>query len=288
MKTGVCVLIVISLLCPPVFAASAEGQDWVAQFVQAVRAYAYKPVPEAVLASCDIPKILACLDPASCIVEVKPSQLDFVRGLVQEGSLERPLLFRPGIAYIKIRFFGRRTASEFREALKRQSQRPPKGLIVDVRSNKGGFLGTARALIETWITAGQTYLTLEHRGPQISACVSSNPSPLALPTVVLVNSKTASCPELFAASLQDARKAKVVGTITYGKQFVQEAFPLEPGHILFLTTAKVVSRNTREDFSGVVPDIQVVDEEAQLKTALKLLRDQGNGPSFRVRGGKAR
>ena len=266
----------LSLVLTPAGVGSEQG--WMSQFVQVVREYSYKPVPEVLLRDGDTRRIIEYLDAGCRIVSPRKSPLDFVRGLVQEGSLEGPVLFRPGIVYIKIRFFGRRTAGEFHEAMKKLAQRPLTGLIVDVRSNKGGLLGTTRTLIERWIDAGKGYLTLEQRGSRISAWVSSNPSPITLPTVVLVNAQTASCSELFAASLQSAKKAKIVGTNTYGKQFVQEVFPLDPQHVLFLTTAKVLAGNAGSDFSGVLPDVLVTDETAQLKTALMLLRTRGTGP----------
>ena len=255
---------------------SQPGQEgWIEELIKVVRSRSYKSLPIEVLVSGDAQRILRGLDGASRIVAVKPSSLDVLRGFVPEQSIEGPLLFRPRIAYFKIRYFGRRTARDFFEALRKISSKPPTGLIIDLRCNHGGLLAGAKELTEAWIPAGEPFLTVVGRDEKSSTFVSSNAKPLKLPTVLLVDAATASCAEIFAASLKAAKKAQWVGVPTYGKRSIQEAFPLDARHLLFLTTGhyRLPGMNSR----ALVPDVHVSRASEQLKTALKLIRSQGNG-----------
>ncbi len=262
----------LTFLAPVVTVA----EEWSRELARVVRENSYTPVSEALLTSQDDKKILAQLDPACRVLSVKPASLDSIRGFIPEGSVQGPILFHSRIAYFKIHSFGRRTARDFYRALTAISGSPISGLVIDLRGNKGGLLASAKECMEFWIPAGQVYMTVISRDGKESVCVSKNRSPLDIPTVLLVDNRSASCAEAFAGCLAAAKKATVVGVPTFGKQTVQEAFPLDSRHLLFLTTGQY--RIPGMVGNAVMPEMVVHEEAKQLRAALMLLqqRDRNN------------
>ena len=85
---------------------------------------------------------------------------------------------------------------------------------------------------------------------------------LYLPMIVLVNDKTASAGELFAASLKDFGKAQLVGIQTFGKGVMQQTTEFEDGSAVVLTVAEYKTAYSEcYDGIGLVPDYVVENEE---------------------------
>ena len=81
-----------------------------------------------------------------------------------------------------------------------------------------------------------------------------------MPMVVLVNGSSASASEIVAGALQDHRRAKVMGTQTFGKGSVQTIMPLDNNTAIKLTTARYYTPSGRSiQALGITPDIMVED-----------------------------
>jgi len=84
-----------------------------------------------------------------------------------------------------------------------------------------------------------------------------------VPLVVLVNEGSASASEIVAGALQDHKRAKVLGSQTFGKGSVQTVRPLGPETGIKLTTARYYTPTGKSiQAKGIVPDV-MVDETAE-------------------------
>src|SRR5690606_13469033 len=82
------------------------------------------------------------------------------------------------------------------------------------------------------------------------------------PVVVLVDAGSASAAEVLAGALSDNRRARVVGSRTFGKGSVQTLLPLDNGDSVKLTTARYYTRSGRSiQATGIVPDVALQPED---------------------------
>jgi carboxyl-terminal processing protease len=200
----------------------------------------------------------------------------------------RSALIAGHILYIRIYQFGAQTTADFASALTSGLQGAT-GAVVDLRGDPGGFTTAAEAVISEFVSSGETYESRGRGGSSDKHQVSAPHSAPNLPLVVLVDANSASASEIVAGSLQAHGRAKLVGTVTYGKGSVQEDFVLSDGADIHLTVARWYLPNGQTvDHKGLTPDLKVTladpaDEfdvmqlslgyakDAQLNAALTLL-----------------
>jgi len=129
-------------------------------------------------------------------------------------------------------------------------------IILDLRDDPGGLLTTAIDVASEFLPDGEV---VETRSPESTRTydVSGNMIvPRDVRVIVVVNRGSASASELVAALLQERGRAELVGENTYGKNTVQQQFPLSDGGALKLTIARWVTPGGL-DFGGVgvTPDV---------------------------------
>jgi carboxyl-terminal processing protease len=119
---------------------------------------------------------------------------------------------------------------------------PPRGIVLDLRDNRGGLLLQAVAAADTLIPAGVVARTVG-RDAAADHDFRADGVDLAhgLPVVVLVNNGSASAAEILAAALADQGRAVVVGSSTFGKGLVQTIDPLPDGGELLVTWSRVLA-----------------------------------------------
>lgn len=134
-----------------------------------------------------------------------------------------------------------------------------KKVILDLRSNGGGYVSAAQDLLSLWIDGDVVVLQKsKHFGNTESKTSSSKAILKDMKTVVLVNNTTASASEIVAGALQDYGKATIVGEKTYGKGVVQQLYDLSNGTLLKVTTAEWYTPKDRSiNGEGITPDVEV-------------------------------
>jgi carboxyl-terminal processing protease len=190
--------------------------------------------------------------------------IEIVRDVIRVKSVKSRSL-GDGLIYVRLTQFQEDSADEFLKALselkKGISDKTVKGLVLDLRNDPGGLLNQATRISDLFLKDGLITYTegrLESQKQKFYAHDDGNEP--TYPVVILVNGGSASASEIVAGALQDARRALIVGTQTFGKGSVQTILPLDNGGALRLTTALYFTRGGRSIQSqGVTPDVIVED-----------------------------
>ncbi len=194
--------------------------------------------------------------------EKKPIELTLTRAIIRVDSVR----FRADndIAYIRLTIFNEQTEEGLERAIdqaKKQIGRRLKGIVLDLRNNPGGLLDQAIAVSDAFLEQGEIVSTRGRKAADIQRYNARAGELLpGAPLVVLINEGSASASEIVAGALQDHRRARLIGTRSFGKGSVQTVIPLSGGSdgALRLTTAKYYTPSGRSiQATGIDPDIQV-------------------------------
>jgi len=169
-----------------------------------------------------------------------PVQARTVKGLQRgENGWTWLLSEDSGLAYVRLTQFTETTAADLRAALAEIRRLGARGLLLDLRFNGGGSLGSAVEVADLFLPGGEIVSVRGRRDPPRVFSAGPSEGDLDLPLVVLVNDASASASEIVAGALQENGRAKVLGVRTYGKGSVQEVRDLPEGRgALKMTTAK--------------------------------------------------
>jgi carboxyl-terminal processing protease len=168
----------------------------------------------------------------------EPFTATITRGGI-ETSVVDAFWVQPGIAYLSVTSFEASNIGREVEAhMQRLGEANVKGLILDLRGNRGGLVTEAVALAGRFLRNGQTVVSHRGRAEQEQVFrAKGNPLAQKYPMVVLVNGESASASEIVSGALQDHDRAWIMGETTFGKGLVQAQFPLSEGAALLLTIA---------------------------------------------------
>ncbi|HAF20671.1 MAG TPA: hypothetical protein DCK96_13135, partial [Chloroflexi bacterium] len=158
------------------------------------------------------------------------------RAEIQVPSV-RSTVIADHVLYVRLYQFTTTTTDELHAAL--TSGLPgANGIVLDLREDPGGFIDQADHVISEFIASGETF-ELRDRTSQVDRhMVSGEHLATSVPLVVLVDANSASAAEIVAGSLQVHHRAKLVGTVTFGKGSVQQDFPLNDGADIHLTVKR--------------------------------------------------
>jgi len=205
--------------------------------------------------------------------------VDIVRDEIYIKSLKTEMR-EDDIFVLDINNFNEDTLKLFNEAVNKIKENNPKGVILDLRNNPGGFLDTSVEVSSEWVEDGKIVSEVFSTGREKNYYARGKASLKDYSTIVLVNGGSASASEIVAGALQDYDKATIVGEKTFGKGSVQSLEKLSDGSSVKITIAKWKTPNGNYiNDDGITPDKEVeysfedfkANNDVQLKKAVEIL-----------------
>jgi len=159
---------------------------------------------------------------------------------------------------IKITNFNGDTLKLFNEIVRDILIKNPKGIILDLRNNPGGYLDTAIEIASEWVEEG-VIVSEQYSEEQKDDYLARGRARLKdYPTVVLINEGSASASEIVAGALRDHGLARLIGKKTFGKGSVQAVKEFDDGSSIKITVAKWLTPNGGSiNEEGLSPDVEV-------------------------------
>jgi len=184
------------------------------------------------------------------------------------------------IAYVKMfNFYSNATVDFYNMMVKDVIPKAPRGLILDLRNNPGGFLDVAQNISGWFLKKGDVFVLEKVRSGETKKLYAYGNEALSrIPTVLIVNSGSASASEILAGALRDNRGIKIVGEQTFGKGSVQELNNLRNGSSLKITIAEwLTPKGEKINKIGLKPDFEIKAKEGdktdvQLEKAIEVLK----------------
>jgi len=191
--------------------------------------------------------------------------VEIIREIVKLKPVKFELL-NDGYGYVRLAQFQKNSGKYIIDAIKEMKENlgkePLKGLVLDLRSNPGGLLDEAVEVSSIFLKEGIVVST-EGRDPknkEIRYVKKTGHKEFDLPLVVLINGSTASASEIVSGALQDAKRAIIMGTQSFGKGSVQTVAKVEENIGVKLTIAQYMTPSGRKiQAVGIKPDV-IIDE----------------------------
>lgn len=188
----------------------------------------------------------------------EPFEVEIVRARIEIPVVESQMR-EDGIGVVRLLEFSADASAKLAGAVRTLLDQNPKGLILDLRGNPGGYFQEAVLTAGLFLPKGQV-VVIERYKDAPSEVVRTPNEPLApdIPLVVLVDGGSASASEIVAGALQDLGRATIIGEQTFGKGAVQLRYQLSNGSELLVTVARWFTPNDRAIHGeGLAPDIPV-------------------------------
>ena len=191
--------------------------------------------------------------------ELKPLEIKMKRDIIKIQSVFVKTIEKENLLYLRVSSFDTKVTEDLEKII--AANKNVKGFILDLRNNPGGLLTQAIGLVNLFVDKG-VIVSQKGRNPEDEEKFEAVASKMKtkLPLVVLVNEGSASASEIVSGSLQDHKRAVIVGEKTFGKGSVQAVLPIDNDKVenIKLTIAKYYLPSGRTiQATGVTPDIIV-------------------------------
>ena len=162
-----------------------------------------------------------------------------VRGDIPVKSIDAAYMMNEKFGYIKINKFGETTYPEMLISLAKLHQENCQGIVIDLRSNTGGYMGAAIQMVNEFLPKGKLIVYTEGRkSPRENYFSNGTGSSQEIPIIVLVDEGSASASEIFAGAIQDNDRGTIIGRRSFGKGLVQQPIDFSDGSAIRLTIAR--------------------------------------------------
>jgi carboxyl-terminal processing protease len=188
-----------------------------------------------------------------------------IRKKIKIETVKKKML-EDNIGYIRLSEFNAQSYNDVNSMLKELSKENMKAFILDLRNNPGGLLDSAINICSLFVKEDSLVVSTKCKDKTMEQYYYTQKKPdyADIPVIVLINRGSASASEIVTGTLQDYKRALVVGSNSFGKGTVQTILPLSDGSALRLTIAKYClpsgrmishSDDKKDKKNGVSPDI---------------------------------
>lgn len=209
-------------------------------------------------------------------------EVNLLRAVIKVPSIVYEIL-PDSIGYIHLMQFSLNSDKEMRATLEKLISEKIKGIILDLRNNSGGYVHVAVNITSEFITRGPVLIEEYGDGHREEYDLLPGGIAVDIPLVVLVNEGSASAAEILAGALQDYERAKLVGSVTFGKGLIQ-AWPELTGDngAIRLSIARWLTPLGRQiHLNGLTPDFPVSltdddvnnNKDTQLMKAIEIIKN---------------
>ncbi|MEL6251372.1 MAG: S41 family peptidase [Bacteroidota bacterium] len=176
--------------------------------------------------------------------------LDFniTRDRIPLNSVDYAYLLNEETGYIRVTRFAETTYAEFRDKLNMLIEQGMQNLVLDLRSNPGGYMNMAYKMADEFLGAGKMIVSTEGRimqSKQEYHASSSIGSFEKGAVVVLIDYGSASASEIVSGAIQDHDRGLIIGVRSFGKGLVQIQEKFEDGSAIRIVISKYYTPSGR-------------------------------------------
>jgi carboxyl-terminal processing protease len=181
----------------------------------------------------------------------RPSAKDNIKYTITRGtipifSVDAWRMLNKETGYIKISRFAENTHEEFLKAFSDLKSEGVQNLVIDLRSNPGGYLSAAIELVDELLedhklivyTQGRSKPRAEYSSERVGVFEQGK-------LVILLDEGSASASEIVGGAVQDWDRGMVIGRRSFGKGLVQEPYELSDGSAIRLTVSRYYTPSGR-------------------------------------------
>lgn len=166
-------------------------------------------------------------------------KFDIVRDKIPLHTLDAAYMVDKKTGYIRFGSFGQKTPDEIRTAMKDLQGKGMERLIIDLRSNGGGFMEAAVQIASEFLETGDMVVYTKGRAVPSNEYKARGGGMFTKgKLVVLIDEYSASAAEILAGALQDNDRAAIVGVRSFGKGLVQQPVQFPDGSMIRLTVSR--------------------------------------------------
>lgn len=199
-----------------------------------------------------VPKLLKGPNGTSVNVTIKRRELkdtlhfDLIRDRIPINSVDVSYMVTPNVGYIKISTFAKTTYEEFLVAIDKLRKLGMKKLVLDLRSNSGGYMDAATRIANEFLPVNRLIVYTQGKNrPRRETFSNGRGSCIDLDVDVLIDEFSASASEILAGSIQDNDRGRIIGRRSFGKGLVQEQISFSDGSAIRLTIARYYTPSGR-------------------------------------------
>lgn len=213
------------------------------------------------------------------------------RAMININRVEYTML-EDNVGYILLYQFAGESDQEVARAVEALEAQGATALVIDLRDNGGGWVDHAVGIADLFMDDAMLVYSQDRYGEKEEYRTTAGKDDI--PLVFLVNGNSASASEILSGGLQDQGRAKVVGTLTYGKGIIQTVIGLDDDTdgFQFTYAQYFLPSGTAVHKIGITPDVisEMPEDMASVSFALGDLNDPQLKDAFdtvrNMRGGK--